>query len=52
MTMTCFFCFANFEFNAIKYDTVINIHNKTINENSILLINVISAIKKNNKKII
>jgi len=50
--MTCFFCFENFEFNTIKYGKVINIHNKTVNVSSILLINVINAIKKDNKKII
>jgi len=50
--MTCFFCFDNFEFNTIKYDKAINIHNKTVNMGSVLLINAISAIKKDNKKII
>lgn len=51
MIMACIFCYVNFEFNTIKYNTVINIHNKTINVFSDFPINEL-YVNKDNKKII
>ena len=46
MIMPCFFCVANSKFNNIKYDTTINIQNKTQNVSSILLINDINMLRR------
>ncbi len=42
--MPCFFCFAKFELNTIKYNTVININNKTVYIFCSLLVNVINIL--------
>jgi len=46
MIMLCVFCSANFEFNTIKYNTVINFYNKTVSMFSISLINGINIMRR------
>jgi hypothetical protein len=44
--MVCVFCFANFEFNTIKCNTVISLGNKTVGMFFISLINVMNILKR------
>ena len=46
MIMSCVFCSANFQFNNIKYNTVINFHNKAVSIFSASLINVIDILRR------
>ncbi|UVE41739.1 hypothetical protein KTC92_04490 [Clostridium sp. CM027] len=50
--MACVFCSVNFEFNTIKYNTINNIQNNAIDLFSILLINAINILIKDNREII
>lgn len=44
MIMSCVFCSANFEFNTIKCNTIIDFNNKAVGMFSISSINVINIL--------
>jgi len=46
MIMLCVFCSANFEFSAIKYNTVVDFYNKTVSMFFVLLINGINILRR------